>query len=235
MDAARQALKQRLEGALEDPALFEMALRHESSSRDEPPGRPSNERLEFLGDSVLGLVVCHYLYRHHPELPEGNLATMKAALVSAEQLAAKARDLELGPCIELGRAAQGDARERVNLLADAFEAVLGAIYLDRGLEAARDFIEQQMGPELSAAGQLKRDFKSQLQEVTQRDHRCLPSYEVLQEEGPPHNRTFLLRVVVDGRELGQGQGKSKREAAQNAARAALQTLLKEGEERPNSC
>lgn len=227
MDSARELLKQKLEGFLEDEGLFQMALRHESSTRDEPENRPSNERLEFLGDSVLGLVVCHYLYRHHPDLPEGKLATMKASLVSAEQLAAKARDLELGPCIELGRAAQSDARERVNLLADAFEALLGAIYLSTGLETARIFIEQHMGPELSAAGQLKRDFKSQLQERTQRDYRCLPTYEVLQEDGPPHNRTFLMRVVVEDRELGRGGGKSKREAAQKAAQAALQTL--EGE------
>lgn len=227
MESTRELLKQKLEGFLEDEGLFQMALRHESSTRDEPENRPSNERLEFLGDSVLGLVVCHYLYRHHPDLPEGKLATMKASLVSAEQLAAKARDLELGPCIELGRAAQSDARERVNLLADAFEALLGAIYLSTGLEAARSFIEQHMGPELSAAGQLKRDFKSQLQERTQRDYRCLPIYEVLQEDGPPHNRTFLMRVLVEERELGRGGGKSKREAAQKAAQAALQTL--EGE------
>jgi ribonuclease III len=224
MEAERQRLQERLGYSFADPQLLALALRHESSANESEEFQLSNERLEFLGDSVLGLVVCDFLYRYYPDLPEGRLAQMKATLVSTEHLADKARDLELGVCVELGRGEQEGSRDRSNLLADTLEALFGAIHLEGGYEQAQRIILELLADELQNAQELRRDFKSLLQEVTQRDFQCLPDYQVTDEIGPPHDRVFGVTVVVQGESLGKGTGRSKREASQRAAQEALQRL-----------
>jgi ribonuclease-3 len=222
MDQARLRLQQELGYSFQQQELLALALRHESSAQESEEG--SQERLEFLGDSVVGLVICESLYRLYPDLAEGRLAQMKASLVSTEQLAEKARTLELGACVELGRSEQDSSRQRANLLADTLEAVLGAIYLEAGFEVARQVILRHFKAELQAAGELRRDYKSLLQEVAQRDFQVLPEYEVLEEIGPPHDRTFRVQVSLPGDVLGLGLGRSKREASQKAAQEALAQL-----------
>ncbi|MBT9587265.1 ribonuclease III [bacterium] len=222
MEQARHQLQQRLGYFFQQVDLLQRALRHESFANESEEG--SQERLEFLGDSVVGLVICESLYRLYPDYAEGRLAQMKASLVSTEQLADKARLLELGQCVELGRGEQEGSRQRPNLLADTFEAVLGAIYLEAGFDQAKAVILRQFEEELRAAGELRRDYKSLLQEVSQRDFQALPEYEVLEEIGPPHDRVFRVQVSLSGDVLGLGQGRSKREASQQAAQEALSQL-----------
>lgn len=222
MEQARHQLQQRLGYFFQQVDLLQLALRHESFANESEEG--SQERLEFLGDSVVGLVICESLYRLYPDYAEGRLAQMKASLVSTEQLADKARLLELGDCVELGRGEQESSRQRPNLLADTFEAVLGAIYLEAGFDQAKAVILRQFEEELQAAGELRRDYKSLLQEVSQRDFQALPEYEVLEEIGPPHDRVFRVQVSLPGNVLGLGQGRSKREAGQKAAQEALSQL-----------
>ena len=205
--------------------MFELALRHESYANEAGDPGVSNERLEFLGDAVLGLVVCDFLYHQHPGETEGRLAQMKSQLVSTEQLAQQARDLHLGDEVKLGRGEQG--RGRNNLLADTFEAILGAIYLDRGFAAAEAFVLLQMGEVLRSALALRNDFKTVLQETTQRDFRMLPEYIVVSEEGPSHEKTFEVEVRLLEESLGNGTGRSKREASQRAAEEALTRLENE--------
>ena len=219
MEQARNQLQERLGYSFRQPDLLALALRHESFAHETSEG--SQERLEFLGDSVVGLVICESLYRMYPDYPEGRLAQMKATLVSTDQLAEKARNLEIGDCVELGRSEQDSSRQRANLLADTFEAVLGAIYLEAGFEIAREVVLRQFHGDLESAEELRRDFKSLLQELTQREFQALPDYEVLEEIGPPHNRIFRVQVALQGKILGHGQGRSKREASQMAAQQAL--------------
>lgn len=223
MHEARQKLQERLGYTFQDPELLALALRHESSA-NESDELTSNERLEFLGDSVLGLVVCDFLYRYYQSFPEGRLAQMKATLVSTEHLAEKARDIDLGSCVELGRGEQGGSRDRANLLADSLEAVFGAIHLEAGFDTAQKVILELFAEELQAAQELRRDYKSLLQEVTQRDYQQLPDYQVIEELGPPHDRVFRVEVGVQGQKLGAGEGRSKREASQKAAQEALESL-----------
>ncbi len=222
MEQARHQLQQRLGYFFQQVDLLQRALRHESFANESEEG--SQERLEFLGDSVVGLVICESLYRLYPDYAEGRLAQMKASLVSTEPVADKARLLELGQCVELGRGEQEGSRQRPNLLADTFEAVLGAIYLEAGFDQAKAVILRQFEEELRAAGELRRDYKSLLQEVSQRDFQALPEYEVLEEIGPPHDRVFRVQVSLSGDVLGLGQGRSKREASQQAAQEALSQL-----------
>ncbi len=208
-----------------EPSLLELALTHESYANERERGPENNERLEFLGDAVLGLVVCSYLYDRHPELSEGPLAQIKAHLVSTACLARQARKLGLGEHILLGRGetlAHGEGRK--NILADTLEALIGALYLDGGMPAARRFVLDLLRDAMDRMEGSQKDFKSLLQEQTQRLHKSLPDYEVLREEGPPHERVFLVQVGYRGEPLGQGQGRSKRAASQKAAREALDLL-----------
>lgn len=228
----RERLQERLGYRFRDPELLALALRHESSANESGEETFSNERLEFLGDSVLGLVVCDFLYRYYEAFPEGRLAQMKATLVSTEHLAEKARELDLGPCVELGRGEQEGSRDRANLLADTLEALLGAIHLEAGFEQAQKVILELFADELQAAQDLRRDYKSLLQEVTQRDFQCLPEYQVVDEIGPPHDRIFHVEVGLQGRNLGRGEGRSKREASQRAAEEALEKLQQSGNAPP---
>lgn len=197
------------------------ALSHRSWC-SEHPGTTSNERLEFLGDAVLGLVVTGDLYRRYPDHPEGQLAKTRAAVVSAAALAEVGRALELGDHLRLGKGEESSGgREKASILADAVEAVIGAVYLDGGLEAARRFVLDQLGDRIDEAASRPgaRDYKTRLQEIAARDGHRPPVYEVT-ESGPDHHKRFHATVIVGDQVRGAGDGTSKKEAEQRAARAA---------------
>ena len=190
----------------------------------------TNERLEFLGDAVLGLVVTDLAYRRFPDLPEGDLAKLRAATVNMMTLAEVARDLRLGRELLLGRGEElSGGRDKTSILADAMEAVLGAVYLDRGLEAARQVIERVFWPRMQAyaRGEGDRDYKTGLQELAAQDLGTVPQYRVT-EEGPDHAKRFTATVFLGGQAYGGGTGRSKKEAEQRAAREAYARLMAEG-------
>lgn len=204
------------------PELWRQALIHKSAQQE--TNLPSNERLEFLGDAVLGLTVAGHLYRLHPDLAEGELTKLKAAAVSESVLAKVAQELELGNYLTLSRGEeQSGGRNRVSILADALEAVLGAVYLDRGMTMARQVILKLLERHLRAIERAEHelDYKTLLQERIQELHRTPPTYRVVAESGPDHDRTFGVEVRAGGRVLGRGVGKSKKQAEQAAAREAL--------------
>jgi ribonuclease-3 len=204
-----------------DLPLLEQALAHRSWCA-ENPGWSSNERLEFLGDSVLGLVVTDHLYLTYPDLPEGELAKIRASVVNSATLAELAADLGVGAALLLGKGEDASGgRDKPSILADAMEALIGALYLDQGWGAAEDLVMGLVGPriERAAAGPGAGDFKTRLQELCAKDFSRLPVYSV-SEEGPDHAKRFDAVVVVDGRTRGTGRGRSKKQAEQAAARAA---------------
>lgn len=208
--------------------LLQQAFVHRSFL-NENPGFPlsSNERLEFLGDAILGFVAAEFLYKRFPEMSEGELTNLRAALVRTETLARIARRLLLGGYLYLGRGEQASGgRERPLILASAFEALVGAVYLDQGLETVREFLLQQLEPELHRAIRLKlsKDFKSMLQELAQGKWQVTPVYETVAVGGPDHAREFTIEVRLGARVVGTGRGKSKRKAEQEAARQALEVL-----------
>jgi ribonuclease III len=207
------------------PALLERALTHRSFAY-ENGGLPTNERLEFLGDSVLGLVVTETLFRRHPELPEGQLAKLRAAVVNMRALADVGRGLELGSYVRLGRGEESTGgRDKSSILADTLEAVLGAVYLDKGLPAAADLVHRMFDPLIDEAAGLGAglDWKTSLQELTASRSLGVPEY-VVTEEGPDHQKLFTAVVVVGGVEYGTGTGRSKKEAEQEAASAAWEAI-----------
>jgi len=214
-------LQTRLGVRFNDPGLLRKALVHESFV-NEYPHESSNERLEFLGDAVLGLVAGEMLYERFPFLREGELTRMKSALVNMLSLAGHARNLGLGQALVLGRGEEvSGGRERSSLLADALEALVGAIYLDSGYPAARGFVNVLFTGLLEGLPQLNRDFKSLLQQETQKHFKALPTYKVVREEGPSHARVFTVEVHFGDEVLGTGSGPSKKEAQQVAAQEAL--------------
>jgi ribonuclease-3 len=192
----------------------------------ETPGENSNERLEFLGDAVLGLVITDHLFRSYPELPEGELAKVRASVVNSETLAEVGADLGLGEALLLGKGeASSGGREKPSILADAMEAVIGAVYLDGGWSAAATLIMGLLGDrvEEGAAGPGGQDYKTRLQELAARQFDRLPRYEVT-DEGPDHAKRFFATVLVGGVVRGTGEGRSKKQAEQQAARLAWQQL-----------
>jgi ribonuclease-3 len=192
----------------------------------ETPGEGSNERLEFLGDAVLGLVVTDHIFRTYPELPEGELAKVRASVVNAEALAEVASELGLGPALLLGKGEDASGgREKPSILADAMEAVIGAVYLDGGWDAAAELIMGLLADrvEEGAAGPGGQDFKTRLQELAARQFEQLPRYEVT-DEGPDHAKRFFATVLVGGVRRGKGEGRSKKQAEQQAAREAWHAL-----------
>jgi ribonuclease-3 len=211
-----------------DPGLLERALTHRSFAY-ENGGLPTNERLEFLGDSVLGLVVTDTLFRNHPELPEGQLAKLRAAVVNMRALADVARDLSLGDVVRLGRGEETTGgRDKSSILADTLEAVLGAVYIDRGLEAAGGLVHRLFDPLILDAASLGAglDWKTSLQELTAGAALGVPEY-LVSEEGPDHEKVFTAVVQVGGAAYGGGTGRSKKEAEQEAAAAAWRHLRAE--------
>jgi ribonuclease-3 len=235
--AAAQALAARLDHAFHDPSLLDAALVH-TSYVNERPGRglQANERLEFLGDAVLGVVVAHRLYQLRPESPEGELTVLRAWLVRQSTLARWARQIGLGPHLLLGRGeARGGGRDRPALLSRAFEALIGAVYLDGGLEAAREVLLRFVDAELQAGFSPQRvvDAKSRLQQVTQARFESTPIYNLVDHSGPGHAPVFVVEVKVGPEIVARGSGHSKRAAQQAAAHAALQLLdVKESYETP---
>ena len=229
MAAALEALDEALGVAFADDTLREAALTHRSFAFEHSLDM-TNERLEFLGDSVLGLVVTDMAYRSYPTLPEGQLAKLRAAVVNMTALADVARGLGVGDLVRLGKGEeQSGGRDKASILADALEAIFGAVYLDRGLDVARALIERLFGPRLEAymQGKGERDFKTILQELASQRLRSLPSYEVA-EQGPDHQKEFTATVSVAGEQLGTGAGRTKKEAEQHAAREAYERLQQRG-------
>jgi ribonuclease-3 len=208
-----------------DRQLLERAVTHRSYAY-ENGGLPTNERLEFLGDSVLGLVVTEALYRRHPDLPEGQLAKLRAAVVNSKALADVARRLDVGRFLRLGRGEEiSGGRDKSSILADALEALIGAVYVDRGIEEAAALVLRLFDPLLEDSARLGAglDWKTSLQELTAAEVLGVPEY-VVEESGPDHAKTFRARAVVAGESLGDGEGRSKKEAEQRAAESAWTTL-----------
>ena len=214
----KQTLESRIGYRFRDPALLETALTHSSYANERHSAEVvSYERLEFLGDSVLGLTAAEYLYAHNPALPEGRMTRLRAELVCEASLHKTALALGLGEFMRLGRGEElTGGRERASILADMVEAVIAAIYLDGGIDEAKKFIMAQV---LSSA-----DYKTALQELVQRRGEIRISYDLIGESGPDHNKTFRFSVSVDGETIGEGSGKTKKEAEQMAARRALEKL-----------
>jgi ribonuclease-3 len=205
--------------------LLELALTHRSFANEH--GVPEHyERLEFLGDAVLGLVAAEWLYANHPELPEGELSKLKAQLVSGNTLAKYAEEMELGSALRIGVGEdRSGGRAKTSLLADSMEAVFGAMFLDGGLEVARAAILPMIeGASLERTRLLERDAKTQLQEVVQALGWLLPEYRIAGSSGPDHNKVFVVECWLDGDCAGHGEGPSKKVAEQRAAADALARL-----------
>ena len=212
-------------------SLLIEALTHKSYVNEQrDAGRAHNERLEFLGDAVLSLIMSDYLARQYPELDEGALSKLKAKLVSETPLANAARRLNLGARLRLGRGEErSNGREKTSLLADALEAVIAAVYLDGGLEASRNFTLDVLGDELHHINLVQEqpgdtDYKTRLQEWCQKRYELLPRYVVVRETGPDHHKLFEVEVRVNDELFGVGQGHSKKEAEQAAAKQALEQV-----------
>ncbi len=220
-------LEDKLRYSFANPEMLRLALTHRSVS-SEDPSRNDNERLEFLGDAVLQLVITDLLYESYPHLAEGQMAKVRAAVVSGPALAEVARSLDLGMHIELAPGEERTGgREKDSILADGVEAILGAVYLDAGIDAVGEIIlslwSDQVADRAKSPG--IRDFKTRLQEHLARDDRS-PAYEV-EGSGPDHSRHFKATVYVEGTRLGSGEGRSKKAAEQSAAEEAL-AFLSEG-------
>ena len=218
-------LEEKLGYRFRDRGLLEHAMTHSSYANEHRgAGLTSNERLEFLGDSVLGVVVADYLFRKHPDMPEGELTRTRAALVCEGSLHEVARSLGLGRYLRLGRGEDaGGGRSRPSILADATEAMLAAVYLDGGMGAVRPIIRALiLDKEQEKAAD--RDYKTALQEMVQRRQGAAVSYLMVRESGPDHCRSFEMEASVDGEVIGTGAGRTKKEAEQMAAKAALERL-----------
>ncbi|MEU2620175.1 ribonuclease III [Streptomyces sp. NPDC007157] len=215
-----------------ESALLVRALTHRSYAY-ENGGLPTNERLEFLGDSVLGLVVTDTLYKTHPDLPEGQLAKLRAAVVNSRALAEVGRGLDLGSFIRLGRGEEGTGgRDKASILADTLEAVIGAVYLDQGLDSASELVHRLFDPLIDRSSNLGAglDWKTSLQELTATEGLGVPEYLVT-ETGPDHEKTFTAAARVGGVSYGTGTGRSKKEAEQQAAESAWRAIRAAADER----
>lgn len=224
-----QNLQAQLGYRFKDPALVAEALRHRSFVNEQfTAGLKDNERLEFIGDAVLGLAIGHLLMNQHPHLREGDLSRMRAALVNESRLAAIARDLGLGEMLELGKGeAQTQGRTKPSILAGALEALLAATYLDGGFDMALKTVAGLFGHAIRTITAAGRDFKSQLQELVQTRGQDPPHYDVIGQSGPDHNKVFEVRLRVLGINA-QGWGKSKKTAEQDAAAKAIEMLSRQG-------
>lgn len=208
--------------------MLERALTHRSFAY-ENGGLPTNERLEFLGDSVLGLIVTDTLFREFPDLPEGQLAKLRAAVVNMRALAGVARGLRLGDYVYLGKGEEGTGgRDKSSILADTLEAVIGAVYLDRGLPEADALVHRLFDPVIARSARLGAglDWKTSLQELTAAEILGVPEY-IVEESGPDHQKSFRASVRIGGRTFGSGEGRSKKEAEQQAAETAWNIISEE--------
>lgn len=206
--------------------LLNRALTHKSYAKEFEPRLKYNQRLEFLGDAVLGLATGTYLFEHFPNLTEGELSKMRSSVIRQSTLTRLANDIGIGELLLLGPTEESSSRGRDTNLEDAMEAVIGAIYLENGWEIARDYICRQLAPDferVKATG-IPKDYKSKLQEIVQSTPSRKLTYAELNMSGPPHERTFEAAALIDGKIFGRGFGRSKRLAEQEAAKAALQRL-----------
>jgi ribonuclease-3 len=223
-----EGLQARVGYTFKDRGLLEHALTHKSrAAEDATGGVADNESLEFLGDAVLGLVVADVLFQQYPNYTEGQKSKVKAAVVSTQSLARRAEEIQLGEHLILGRGEEKTGgRFKQALLADAYEALIAALYLDGGLEAAKMFLRRELKDDIDAgiAQTFAPDYKSALQERLQALGRPLPEYRLSGSEGPDHRKTFSIEVVVNGDVLGTASGRAKKEAEQEAARLALLRL-----------
>lgn len=223
-------LQKRLSYSFAEPKRLRQALTHKSylnESKDKEV--KDNERLEFLGDAVLALIISEALVRRFPDSPEGDLSKMKAKVVSEGTLARVAKGIDLGNFLFLGKGEEITlGREKSSLLADALEAVIAAIYLDRGFQAAREVVLKEFELPLQETNRPDQssDYKTELQEQCQELFEALPVYQVIQESGPDHKKTFEVEIRIQGELFGTGAGKSKKEAEQRAAQGALEQLRK---------
>lgn len=221
-------LEKRLGVKFKDIALLQRSLVHSSYVNENPEGAlESNERLEFLGDAVLGLVVADDLFDAYPDLDEGKLTELRTHLVRRDTLAKAARRLNLGKSLLLGKGEEtGGGQTRPTNLAHAYEAVVGAIFLDRGLTSVRKFIQDSLSQEFDVAAEraFPADPKSQLQEMTQARYQSTPSYRLVKSEGPDHARRFTVEAIVNGQALATGEGNSKQRAEKEAARQAIRRM-----------
>ncbi len=220
-------LEERLGHVFHDESLLRTALTHSSyANENRALGAVCNERLEFLGDSVLGVTVADHLYRNYGAMPEGRMTRLRSELVCEQSLHRVAQKLQLGEYLRLGRGEEHNGgRERPSILADAVEAVIAAMYLDGGMAAADEFIHRNLLSELGAAEpEFFNDYKTSLQELIQRRSGQVLAYELTGEVGPDHDKTFTVRVLLNGESIGEGAGRTKKEAEQSAARNALEAL-----------
>lgn len=221
-------LEEKLGYVFRDKSLLASALSHSSYANERKAiGYNSNERLEFLGDAVLGFVTADVLYRVDPALPEGRMTKLRAELVCETALHKTALELELGRYLRLGKGEEHTGgRERPSILADAVEAVIAALYLDGGFDVSRRFIMAHVLAGADIACEPTGDWKTELQEFIQQKPGRTLAYELLSESGPDHDKLFQFRVLLDDTEIGRGQGRTKKEAEQSAASAALEALKK---------
>lgn len=222
-----KTLEEKLGYTFRDPALLENALTHSSCANESRGRLQSNERLEFLGDSILGMVVAEHLFRNHPELPEGELTRTRASLVCEDSLVEVAQSLGLGDHLKLGKGEEtGGGRNRPSIRADAVEAVLAAVYLDGGIDSARKIIQKYILSKEIVSMKSSRDYKTALQELVQRESGQVLKYQLVGESGPDHDKRFFVEVLLNGSSVGRGEGRSKKEAEQMSARAAIEKLDK---------
>lgn len=224
-------LQENLGYRFRDESLLRGALYHSSYANEHRNENiVSNERLEFLGDAVLGFVSAEFLYSRFPHAPEGELTRIRAALVREESLFEVAQALQLGECLMLGKGEEsGGGRQRPSILADCTEAVFAAVYLDGGMDCARDLIHRVLlsKGDIEVAESRRRDYKTELQEMVQRKPHQVLRYELVGQSGPDHAKVFTVAVLLNGDPVGEGSGHSKKEAEQASARAALEKLTKE--------
>lgn len=220
-----KALQEKIGYQFRNIGLLEHAMTHSSYANEHrSSGITSNERLEFLGDSVLGMVVAEYLFAKHPSMPEGELTRTRAALVCESSLYEVARVLNIGRCLRLGKGEDaGGGRSRPSILADATEAMLAAVYLDGGVEPVKAIIQTYI-LDKEQEKSVDRDYKTALQELVQRNPGQIVSYRLIDETGPDHARVFVMEVSVGGTAVGVGRGRSKKEAEQMSAKAALEKM-----------
>lgn len=224
-------LEEKLGYVFEDRNLLTISLTHKSFTNENPGlARENNERLEFMGDAVLSLVISHYLYKKYSELNEGSLSKIRANLVNENSLASVSAKLGLGTYLFLGKGEEGTGgREKLSLLSDALEAVIGGIYLDRGIRFATQVIIAHFKDLVQEVVEQKHpfDFKTTFQEICQERYGVLPEYHLTETSGPDHNRLFVMQLKVNSKVFGAGSGKNKKEAQQQAALQALEKIKKE--------
>ncbi|SFM59974.1 ribonuclease III [Thermodesulforhabdus norvegica] len=236
--STRRELEEILGYNFKNPELLEQALTHRSYAYEHnlDPKNSDNERLEFLGDAVLGLAMSHLLWHRYPHYSEGELSRLRSAVVNETELAHIARKLNVGRFLLLGKGEENTGgREKPSILADAVEAVLGAIYLDGGWESVLKVVEEHFVPLLEAfsaedpLAEIDKDYKTKLQEWAQAQFKKTPVYRLDREEGPDHDKTFYVSVLIDTEVVGRGRGRSKKEAQQRAAQVAYKRLVQSAE------